>query len=397
MSPINQNSLETLLHMTEGDALDFKSEQYALPGAGKDMKSELVKDIIAMANAWKNTDAFILIGVEEVPGQRAVVRGVSHHLDDADLQQLMKDKTNQPVRFNYIASRIDGKDVGVIRIPQDHGRPVYLTKDYGRLKKEIVYVRRGSSTVEASPSEIAQMGVAGAVVRSIPIIELEFADPHKRTRYGTDFNATSFLLIDPPPQQIDMNVLRELFKRMPSDFDQESMPSIGLFHPPRNFLTQDDIFSQPSPKEVREYHQELALLTPIGFYLKNKSGVTAIDVRVEIYGKVIEGLILNDEYNYPENRRGIWGIPKPIITSVNHCEHGEDWTVSIDVKKLQPQEECWITDYLYVGSRSPLQVEMLAKIFADNIPVPQEVPLSISIVTSEKVYRKEEWDIQEEE
>ena len=76
MSTISQDTFETLLHMSEGDALDFKSDQYPLARADKDTKSELVKDILAMANAWKNADAYILIGAEENPGKRAIVLGL---------------------------------------------------------------------------------------------------------------------------------------------------------------------------------------------------------------------------------------------------------------------------------------------------------------------------------
>ena len=44
-------------------------------------------------------------------------------------------------------------EIGVIKIPVQE-RPVFLTKDFGRLKKDVVYVRRGSSTTEAPLDEI---------------------------------------------------------------------------------------------------------------------------------------------------------------------------------------------------------------------------------------------------
>ena len=36
----------------------------------------MVKDILAMANAWKTSDAYVLVGVDENPGGRARVVGV---------------------------------------------------------------------------------------------------------------------------------------------------------------------------------------------------------------------------------------------------------------------------------------------------------------------------------
>ena len=49
--PLDSNLLERLLHEEEGSALDFKQDQYAFEGTDKDVKGELLKDILAFANA----------------------------------------------------------------------------------------------------------------------------------------------------------------------------------------------------------------------------------------------------------------------------------------------------------------------------------------------------------
>jgi hypothetical protein len=90
-----------------------------------------------------------------------VVRGVGQHLADNDLQQFVNAKTNKPVVFSYEAFQFEGQQVGIISIPQQE-RPVFLTKDFGKLKKQVVYVRQGSSTAPATPDEIARMGAAAA-------------------------------------------------------------------------------------------------------------------------------------------------------------------------------------------------------------------------------------------
>ena len=68
--------LETLLYQPEGPALDFKQEQYLFEGANTGNKAELLKDILAFANAWRLTTAYILIGVSEVKGGRSKIDGV---------------------------------------------------------------------------------------------------------------------------------------------------------------------------------------------------------------------------------------------------------------------------------------------------------------------------------
>lgn len=58
--------LESLLHLDESVTLDFKCEQYRFARATEEDKSELVKDILGFANAYRRSAAYILIGVKEV-------------------------------------------------------------------------------------------------------------------------------------------------------------------------------------------------------------------------------------------------------------------------------------------------------------------------------------------
>lgn len=156
MQPL-RTTVEALLWENESASLDFKEAQYPFAGATDDEKGEIIKDILAFANAFRREDAFILLGVREMHGGRAEVVGVEQHLPDASLQQLVNSKTNRPVEFSYHSLDLDGQQIGVIRVPQQR-RPIFLTKPYGRLEASVVYLRRGSSTAKATPDEIAQMG-----------------------------------------------------------------------------------------------------------------------------------------------------------------------------------------------------------------------------------------------
>src|SRR5688572_26511814 len=143
-----------------------------------------------LANAWRRSEAYILIGVEDVRGGRGNVVGISaaDHLDDHALQQFINNITNQPVRFHYEAFGFEGKQVGIISI-DEQTRPIYLKRDYGRLVSEKIYVRRGSSTdptKPASPEEIAQMRVGFGQ----PAAELlvEFAHVERDDALGTSIS-----------------------------------------------------------------------------------------------------------------------------------------------------------------------------------------------------------------
>ena len=153
--------LEQLLHEEEGSSLDFKRDQYQFEGADKDTKSELLKDILAFANTPRSGPAYILIGVDETKGGRSDIVGVDSHLDDAALQQFVNAKTHKPVVFSYRCIRVIDRFIGVIEIPAVQERPNYLIKGFGKIESAKVYLRRGSSTDEASPDEIAQIGTLG--------------------------------------------------------------------------------------------------------------------------------------------------------------------------------------------------------------------------------------------
>ena len=185
--------LEGLLHETEGASLDFKSAQYPFENANDGEKAELIKDILAFANSWRRTTAYILIGVEEVKGGRSKVVGVEKHLDDASLHQFVNEKTQRPVEFSYRVIQIEGTTVGAIEIPvQD--RPIYLKKQFGKLRERDVFTRDGSSTRIATPDEIAKMGAeeiqgatdSGLMNRSVYLSSQD-------VRAFTDW-ATSFVL-----------------------------------------------------------------------------------------------------------------------------------------------------------------------------------------------------------
>lgn len=165
--------LATLLQRSEGDTLDFKRENYRFLKGTDEEKSELLKDIVALANAWKATDAYIIVGVEESKGRAVNIIGVSPELNDSDVQQFINSKLNRPVSFGVEHVDHEGTHLTVIRVSQRQTRPYFLTRNYGRLRKNTVYIRHGSSTEEASPDEIAEMAKQDVVVDA-PDVEVRF-------------------------------------------------------------------------------------------------------------------------------------------------------------------------------------------------------------------------------
>lgn len=151
--------LNSLRYKSEGTDIDFKSAQYRFIGASEDDKSEMLKDILAMANSWREGPGYILLGFKDRRPHPAEVVGIAESIDDAKVQQFVHGKVKPKLTFRYEEHLYEGKTVGVVTIPKQK-RAFYLANAYGKLKSNVVYVRRGSSTDEAEPPEIAAMAQA---------------------------------------------------------------------------------------------------------------------------------------------------------------------------------------------------------------------------------------------
>jgi predicted HTH transcriptional regulator len=130
---MNKDLFEHLLNESESTSLDFKSEQYEFYSTDDKAKSELLKDILAFANSFRRTDAYILIGVKEVKGGQSIATGIEKHLEDSDIQQFVNSKTQKPLSFLYIPYLYESKQVGIIYIPSQQ-RPYFLKQDFGNLR-----------------------------------------------------------------------------------------------------------------------------------------------------------------------------------------------------------------------------------------------------------------------
>ena len=149
---MKNSELEALLKQSESEVLDFKRDQYPLSNAKDEQKAKLVKDILAIANACRDSDGHIVTGVEVSNGVKRVVGATA--LDDADVQQLLKSKTNRPISFLVETFIFRKKSVTVITIHQKQDRWLYLRDPFGGTKSNVVFTRQGSSTIEISPDEL---------------------------------------------------------------------------------------------------------------------------------------------------------------------------------------------------------------------------------------------------
>lgn len=371
---IDNKLIDILLYGEEGVDLDFKRDQYRFTNASDDDKGELLKDILSFANSWRRTDAFILIGVKEKKGGKSEVVGITEKLDDAQIQQFVNSKTQKPITFSYRNLDFENMNVGVIHIPIQN-RPFYLKKDYGKLKKETVYIKRGSSTDIAKIDEIAKMGVTTVVAEdNCPLLELFFADKESRVILPDTYSAFSLVLN--PPRQKDIPDYKGN-QRRPDwgyGFDIER-PNSDYYRKLSNFTKTHRINNQ------------------IYFAIKNTGSAVAHDVRVEMKIEDTKNIIRSlDEYQMPE-------VPKSSYFTFDLHLRSHDlaiqhdltvkrvsnyWLIETGVEKVQPQSTAWIGSCLYVGALETTEFCMQTSIYSDNLPEPINKKLLVKIEAEKK-------------
>lgn len=355
---MNQAILEALLYQSESETLDFKVAQYPFDKATNEQKSELLKDILAFANAWRQSDAFILIGVEEVKGGRGIARGVENHILNRNLQQFVHSKTNRPVKFAYSNEILEGIEIGVISVPlQD--RPVFLKKDFGKLKANVVYIRRGDTTGEADPDEVFRMGSSASPLAGQPLLELDLVEPDARRKLGTEVQLESMSVELPP---------------------QKKIPKFGNGSP---------LYEQGFPNlnyyiELAKFARDTTFLCPLGIAITNTSTTCAegVIVTMQLEGN---GFVVMDSAHLPRQpekslivpfSRQMLRDPEPTLKVITLPGASE---IRAEIGTIQAGRTEWSTDVFYVGARESCETEARATVFANNLRVPMNVTLKLRI------------------
>lgn len=353
--------LEILLFESESASLDFKRDQYPFIGANDIQKGELLKDILAFANSWRREDAFILIGIQEVKGGRSQVVGITQHLDDAQLQQFVNEKTQAPIFFSYFTTTIDNVQIGVIHIPVQK-RPFFLTRDYGKLKRNIVYIRRGTSTAEAKPDEIAKMGTESLLeTKGLPYLDLQFGLYKDKSLYDKSVTLDSTDFKMPGKEEI-------------ADYGEKNRKPYYMITDPTIRVNKDYY------RQYAEYLREINLTQSIGFAIINESSNIAIDVHVEI--TIIddkESFMMFSDNHYPQepspNPLQFASIPSKLDLDVE--QGGNKYHINLLFGKIQPKQTKWSINKLNIRIQKPCKIQFQAKVFADNLPEPNVFDLSM--------------------
>ena len=370
MESITLSLIDRLLREDESAALDFKGEQYPFQVSSDAKKGELLKDLLAFANSWRRTTAYILTGVSERKGGSREITGISEELDDASLQQFVNSKTQRPLEFSYRSIKQGGRLVGIFEIPVQR-RPIYLKRDYGKVRKGAVYVRRGSSTAIASPDEIAEMGASG-LGQPRPTLELMWADLERRA------------VLSSPCEIVSTILAPRLMVRQRAEIRKPIFSSITSLNMNENY-----------DKELIEFTFLMNYLRPVGLRLRNVGDGVARNIlfigRVE-KGSNIRMVSWNDRPVQP-SRNTLYELgknitplaeqfrkkPEPIVR-----EFETEWEISVEFGDIRPGESVWSSAPILVATSQAEELEMKGELKGDNLSKPLPIVLRIASRVEER-------------
>lgn len=327
---ITQDLIRSLLWEEETSSLDFKRDQYPFVGATDDQKSELLKDLLAFANAFRRSDAYILVGVKEVKGWQSEIIGISTDIDDSQFQQFVNGKTNRILEFSYRAMDLDGEKIGIFHIPLQQ-RPVFLKKDYGKLKKNEVYYRLGTSTMTASPDVIAAMGTSSVKAQPVyePLLSVTFEDRSN----SLDVQIPEFTRFteDDVLQRVE-----EFKKQYPCEtyYARDSSGRMGF---PLNLVSkfledEKSIMSLPSEEEVKEYNGYLhEHYSKYEDYTRKK-----FEYSGQAVGRVDIQLLIKNQGTLPAEDIDVWFHFPDGMKVLN------SWQQNFEPKEPKPPESIWM-------------------------------------------------------
>lgn len=354
--------LTTLRYKSEGTDIDFKSCQYRFIGGNEKDKAEMLKDILAIANAWRDGPGYILLGFKDQRPYPAEVVGISETIDDAKIQQFVHSKVKPKLTFKYEEHLYQGKNVGIITIPKQK-RAFYLEHDYGKLRSNVVYVRRGSTTDEAEPPEIAAMTMADAK-RGELRVELAILAPNN-DELNSIFPLEYLQFSDPipdytsPPTEVSPFAFRI------------SAPS--FWRDNKNFW-----------REYAEYVRTQSALIEMKFVLHNRSEVPLSNAKLEVLVEslnnqdfqIMSGADLPPEPSSQWNAlRDIQTLPQILdrrAAQINVDNAGPSLICHLRFGSLLPGEDGRSTDTIAIVPRGPGKLRLHLRILAGELSAPQE-------------------------
>ena len=341
---ISLEDIKQLCMEGESNHLDYKLEQYPFVGVSLPEKAELLKDVLALANAFRKGTAYILIGVAQQPDGSGLIVGLpkENFIDDAKLQQFINEKMNRVVEFSSYAVEIDSANIiQVIEIPVQYERPYFLESRLGKIAENSVFIRIGSSTRIANPDEIARMGKEEQLKQNKRLIDISLTVP------GNGIGVIDFMAFD-----ISLNGNHPI-DETPSHFDLMSFP-------------------KPIPfAEKLTYVHDIFRTIRVDVGLENKSNLSAEQIEIESYLPQCSNNCVGKIESFPSRPS-----PYPGLDEIASLRNASLQTLKLHPGKYDPSCESLYFEVTHDGDFT-LDITVLGK---DMQPITKQFHINVQLI-----------------
>ena len=197
---LSKKEFKNLLSNPESSILDFKRDFYHFNNE-KNLKttSAFIKDVVSFSNTIRYKTSYIIFGIDKLENGKNDLIGIKNIVDDAILQDKVKDKVYPRPVFLFYAYEFESKNYGILEFPiTKYESPIKPSiKGLKGLEVGKTYIRRGSSNAEANTDEIIKLN---DWFRSLSTINVESNIKLKTSNFIkrlSDYNEKlSFILIE---------------------------------------------------------------------------------------------------------------------------------------------------------------------------------------------------------
>lgn len=136
----NERLKETILKLLEQKQ---ENEYFDIKLKWHEKIEDLIKDIICFSNTTHEKDCYIIFGVEDGTFE---IKGLSseNRKKQADILDALDKLTfisNERPKISVDTLWIDNKEIDILTIFNTDNTPIYLDKNYGKIKRGCIYVR----------------------------------------------------------------------------------------------------------------------------------------------------------------------------------------------------------------------------------------------------------------
>lgn len=248
------NNLEELDYLIESELentrLDFKREFYH-----KEKYNELIKDVMAMANAHVEDTKYIIFGVKLLEDGSRSFHSVQNIPDQANIEQLIHNNIEPTIELSFYPHKFKNHQLAILEIQGFNDRPYISKKDYREIKAGDSVIRKGSTTSPMSRDDLDK----------IYSYSSNTVNPHK-IEVGFDENLETILEVnakrynpDDLPSSKEKNFYKEKLRILKEHIQEEHRKNKSSMIPNASMLGIANIGKMFS--ENRIYEEKISIGT----------------------------------------------------------------------------------------------------------------------------------------